>query len=260
MTALFIGRYARRAVRIAIGIVALLAVASRSPAQTRPVPGGMNGEMEWSPTLFLMLDELEYVPGAQGRPIAADMTGFYGGAFNRLWFRGEGELLTEERAGQGELEVLYGRLIDPFFDAVVGVRVDRAWGEDESATRALLSVGLQGLAPGWFEIAPSLFISQDGDVSGRLKASYDAYLNQRLVVEPDLEMNFAVQEVPQFGVGSGLNDFTLGARMRYEISRKFAPYLGASWSQRIADTAELTRAAGEEVRDFSVVVGVRVWR
>lgn len=234
---------------------------AQDPEDTGMADMMMRGtEMRWAPTLFVLFDELEYAPNAEGRPVETDVTGFYGGAVNRAWFRTRGELPTTERGGDLEAELLYGRLIDPFWDALVGVRVDRRWGGGEDATRALLSIGLQGLAPGWYEVEPSFYVSQAGDVSARLVASYDMLFSQRLIVQPEFEANLAVQEVPEFGVGSGLNDLELGARMRYEISRKFAPYLGVSWTRRVANTAELARLAGEPVSDFSVVVGLRAWR
>ena len=250
----------RRLLRVLVTGLAVTAVAGRAAAQGHDMPAGMHGEMEWTPTLFLLFDELEYAPGIAGRPVGMDAVAFYGGDINRVWLRSEGEILTTERGGEGEVELLYGRLVDPFWDALVGARVDRAWEEGETTTRALLSLGLQGLAPGWFEVAPSLFVSQHGDLSGRLSASYDLLLSQRLVVEPELELNVALQDVPEFGVGSGLNDIELGARMRYEIRRKFGPYLGVSWDRRLGETAGLARQAGEGVSGFSVVIGLRAWR
>lgn len=250
-------------VRGFVGAAALLLATATGAAAQEPGMGGMDlmhgTQMTWSPTLFLIFDELEYVPNVDERPVSFDASGFYGGAVNRVWFRSEGEIATTEAGGEAQGELLYGRLVDPFFDALVGVRVDRAWGE-EGATRALLAAGLQGLAPGWFEIAPTMYVSHKGDVSAELTASYDLLFTQRLIVEPELETEFAFQEVPEFGVGSGLTGFELGARMRYEIRRKFGPYIGISWDRRVADTAELARRAGEPVGEFSVVIGLRTWR
>lgn len=244
----------------------LLVGVPRGEAQEEPGETGMadmmmrGTEMTWSPTLFVIFDELEYMPNTDEKAIEVDATGFYGGAFNRVWFRPRGEVSTLDGGGEFVGEVMYGRLVDPFWDALVGVRVDRNWGEGEGATRAHVGVGLQGLAPGWFEVAPTVYVSQDGDVSARFAASYDLLFTQRLILEPELTANLAIQEVPEFGVGSGLNDFELGARMRYEIRRKFGPYVGVSWNRLVAGTAELAREEDEPVSEFTIVLGVRLWR
>jgi copper resistance protein B len=214
--------------------------------------------MNWRPETFLLLDQLEYAPGGAGRPIDVEALGWYGGAYNRLWVRARGEQLTADPDGEGEVEVLYGRLVRPFWDAVVGARVDRRWG-DGGATRALLAAGLQGVATYRFEVAPTLYLSQDGDLSARFEASYSVLVTQRLIAEPKVELNAALQEVPRFGVGRGLNDYELGLRTRYEFRREFAPYVGYSWSRRVGATADLAREAGEGVSGNRFVAGVRVW-
>ncbi len=173
--------------------------------------------------------------------------------------RAEAEQSSTEANGEGEVQVLYGRQVAAFWDAVAGVRVDRRWG-DGTATRALLAAGLQGLAPYWFEVAPTLFVSQHGHLSARLEASYELLLTQRLIVEPELELNAAVQEVPEFGVGTGLNDIELGIRLRYEVRREFAPYVGFSWTRRVGKSADLARATGEDAGSGTFVAGLRVWR
>lgn len=243
----------------------LLAATTRGEAQ-EPGETGMpemmmeGTQMTWSPTLFVIFDELEYMPNAAGRPVEVDATSFYGGAVNRVWLRAQGEVPTTERGGEVVGELLYGRLVDPFWDALVGVRVDRNWGEGEDATRAHLALGMQGLAPGWFEVSPTVYVSQDGDVSAEFTASYDLLFTQRLILEPELTANLAIQEVPEFGVGSGLNDFELAARMRYEVRRKFGPYVGVSWNRLVAGTADLAREHEKPVSSFTIVLGVRAWR
>lgn len=214
--------------------------------------------MDWGTGAFLLFDQLEYAPDGAGRPLSLEATGWIGGAYNRLWVRAEGEQLTVESGGGAEVEALYGRLISPYFDAVAGVRVDRRWG-DESATRGLFAVGIQGLAPYWFEVAPTLYVSQDGDLSARLAAEYELLFTQRLVATPELEVNAALQEVPEFGIGSGLNDVELGLRLRYEIRREFAPYIGYAWTRRVGGSADFARAEGEAVSGGAFVAGLRVW-
>lgn len=208
--------------------------------------------------VFTLLDRLEIAPGLEEAPIVADATGWWGGDVNRLWLRAEGEQATEGEEGAVEAEALYGRLVSPFWDALVGVRVDHRWGAGRE-TRAHLAVGLEGLAPMWLELAPTLYVSQDGDVSAQVEAELDLLVTQRLVLQPRLEVQVAVQDVPEFGVGSGLGDLELGARLRYELRRELAPYVGVTWHRLFGDTADLARQAGEDDSRLSVVAGLRAW-
>lgn len=238
--------------------VSLLALAPPAGAQGLGLKQ-LEHMMAWENTSLILFDQLEFAPEAEGRPLSADLTAWYGGAYNRLWLRAEGELPTSEGAGEGEVQLSYGRLVTPNFDALAGVRVDQRGGE-ESGTRAHLAVGLQGLAPFRFEFSPTLFLSQDGDLSARIEAEYEVLVTQRLVASPEIEVNAALQEVPGWGVGKGLNDYELGVRLRYEIEREFAPYIGYSWSRRVGGAADLARAEGESISEGAFVAGFRIWR
>lgn len=214
-------------------------------------------EMSWKNTLFVLVDELEYAPGSPGRPMSVDARLWYGGAVQRVWMRTEAGQTTSlgRNHGEGELEVMYGRLVHPYWDAVIGARVDRGWG-GESDGRTHLSVGLIGLAPYRFEIEPTLFVSERGHVSARLKAEFQVLFTHRLIAEPALEVNAALQEVPRFGVRSGLNDYGFGLRLRYEIRREFSPYVGWVRTQRIGDDRFGEPGAPTGSR---FVTGVRFW-
>lgn len=214
--------------------------------------------MDWGRSSLVLVDQLEYAPGADGRMLSLDGTSWVGGAYNRVWVRTEGEQPLAGNGGEGELSVFYGRLVTPYWDAIAGVRVDGEWGEDPTA-RASLAVGVIGLAPMRFEFSPTFFLSQDGDLSARLEAEYQVLVTQRLVAEPEIEVNAALQEVPEFGVGSGLNDIELGLRLRYEFSRKFAPYVGYRRSRLLGGSADFARAEGEPTRESAFVTGLRVW-
>ena len=247
----------RRSLRCFGAVVALLVgLSAEGAGQEVHSPESM---MRWLPTFLVLSEKLEYAPGGVDRPVILDVIAWMGGARNRLWVRAEAEQLTTGGGGEAQVEALYGRLVSPFFDALVGVRVDRHWGEGDSDARVLLSLGLEGMAPLWWELAPTLFVSQHGDISARLDASYGVLFTQRIVLEPKVEVNVAVQDVPEFGIGSGLSDIELGARLRYEVRRKFAPYVGVSWQRRLGQTAELARDALEPVGDFSWVAGLRLW-
>jgi copper resistance protein B len=110
-----------------------------------------------------------------------------------------------------------------------------------------------------FETDAAAFVSEDGDFSLSLELEYELLLTQRLVLQPRLELNAAAQRVRAWGVGRGLNDLQLGLRLRYEIRREFAPYVGVEWVRRFGDTADLARDEGERVGNLGLVAGVRLW-
>lgn len=259
-------RRLRHAIRLSASVATLvvalaaLAVPGRTAAAQGVTPEHLREMMDWGRETFLLAEELEYVPGAGDRPVSYDLLGWAGGESRRLWAKAEGEHGTRHGSGHTALQLLYGQLVSPWWDAQVGVKVDAHYGTGSTNTRASLALGLQGLAPGWFEVEPTVFVSQDGDVSASLEASYDLLFTQRLVLQPNLATGVALREVPEFGVGSGLNEVELGLRMRYEIRREFAPYVGVTWSNRFGGTADLARTAGEPVRDLELVVGLRLWR
>ncbi|MFV1985991.1 MAG: copper resistance protein B [Gemmatimonadota bacterium] len=207
---------------------------------------------------FVLADQLEFRSGGTGL-FRWDVQGWVGGDYNKLWFKTEGDQPTGTGAGDAEVQALFSRLIAPFWDFQVGVRVDGVYGGDVDRTRGLLAMGVEGLAPYWFDVEAALFVSQDGDISLRASSTFDLLMSQRMIFQPRFEVNVAVQDVPEFGVGSGLNDLELGGRLRYEIRREFAPYIGISWVQRVGDTANLARVEGASTSDFSLVGGVRIW-
>ena len=209
---------------------------------------------------FVLFDILEAAPTLEGGPVQWDMIGSIGKQYNRFWIKSDGNLSTSQRTGEMEFQALYSRLIAPFWEAQAGVRFDVGYAGGETKTRAQLVVGLEGLAPYWFELEPAAFISQDGDISASLTGSYDLLVTQRLILQPRLDVAVALQEVEQWGVGAGLNSFGLGMRLRYEIRREFAPYVGLSWTRLTGGTADLARLEGEGTNTLSLVVGVRLWR
>lgn len=208
------------------------------------------------PHVFLLFHKLEYVPKPTDQPVELEATSWIGGDVNRLWLRTEGKQSTLHREGEVEAEALYGRLVSPFFDAVAGLRLDRRWGAGGD-TRGFLAVGLQGLAPYEFEVEPTLYVSQAGDLSAQFAASYHVLFTQRLKLESELETKMALQEVPEWGVGNGVNDVGLGVRLRYEFHRKFAPYVGYDHSWVFGETADF---AGGDASSGAFVFGVRIWR
>ena len=180
---------------------------------------------------------------------------WYGGDINRLTVKSEGEGAFGEGLEGTETQLLYSRAIGPYFNAQAGVRQDFGPGAD----RTYATIGFEGLAPYWFEVEGALFLSDKGDLLGRLEGYYDQRITQKLILQPMAELNFAAQDVPETGTGSGLSDLELGLRLRYEIVKEFAPYVGVEWARKVGDTARFARAAGEDADSVSFVMGVRAW-
>lgn len=179
---------------------------------------------------------------------------WYGGDYHKLWLKTEGEYRDDE-IEEAEVQLLYSRLISHFWDVQAGVRRDFR----PEPARSYGVIGLQGLAPGLFELDLQGFLSTEGDVSARVEAEYDLLITQRLILQPALEINAAAQTVEELGIGSGINDVELGLRLRYEIKREFSPYIGVSWNKKLGNTADIAHREGESTDDFAIVAGLRVW-
>ncbi len=205
---------------------------------------------------FFQAERLEYQTHGGDPVFLWDAQGWYGGDINRLWIKTEGEYdLDGGFFEEAEVQALYSRAITSFFDAQIGFRHDF----EPDPSRNFAVIGLQGLAPYLFELDAAMFISGDGDVSARIEAEYEFLLTQRLILQPRTELNFAAQDVPTLGVGAGLSTAELGARLRYEVRREIAPYIGVSWSRSVGQTADFARLAGENVQSTSFVAGLRLW-
>jgi copper resistance protein B len=240
---------------ILVMVTILLFSAGPAFAEDLPEP------IEDNPIIFFVLfDQLEYRMNKGPDTFHWDVQGRVGGDYNRLWVKTEGDQrLSEDSGGEAEVQLLYSRLISPYFDFQAGLRHDEIYGEGPDRSRSFAVLGLQGLALYWFEIDLALFVSEDGDVSARFAGEYDLPITQRLVLQPRVETEIAVQEVEAFDVGEGFNDIELGVRLRYEIRREFAPYVGFSWSRLLGETAHLASRNGEDVDNLAVMIGLRLW-
>jgi copper resistance protein B len=184
-----------------------------------------------------------------------DGEAWYGGDLNRLVLKSEGEGAWNHGVEDAEVQVLYSRAVGLYTDLQVGLRHD----VEPGPRRTYATVGFESLFPSWFEAEGAVFLSDKGELLGRLEGSYDFRLAQRLVIQPRAELNFSAEDIPSRGIGSGLSDAELGLRLRYEIKREFAPYVGVVWSRKVGDTADFARAHGEDVDDTRVVLGLRAW-
>lgn len=118
---------------------------------------------------------------------------------------------------------------------------------------------MQGLAPYFFEVDANLFLSDEGDTSARLEAEYDLLLTQRLILQPAAEINVAFSDDKKIGIGTGLSSAELGLRLRYELNRKFTPYLGVQWERKFGNTADYARNEGEDIESTAFVLGISAW-
>lgn len=235
----------------------LAAFAAQAQQDSFPLP-----PKEWAPPVmdqqvfpFVLLDRIEY-RWQKGQDLRAwDVQGWVGGDYNKLWLKSEGEQAVGGGTEQAGVEALYARLISPFWYLQAGVRYE----DRPSPSRTSLAFGVQGLAPYWFELDATAYVNQKGKFSARLEAEYDLLLTQRLILQPSAGTLFAGSAEAERGVGRGFNNLELGLRLRYEIHRQFAPYVGVTWSRKLGDTADLARSTGEDVTEKAVVAGLRVW-
>ena len=202
---------------------------------------------------MLLINQLEW-QGGDGNAQSWDIKGWVGGDIDRLWLRSEGER-SAGRTESAEAQALWGHAIGPWWDVVGGVRQDFKPG----GSQTWAAFGVQGMALYNFEAEATLFVGESGHTAARLEGDYDILLTNRLILQPTAELNFYAQNDPQRGVGSGLAESELGLRLRYEVRRELAPYVGLSWNRTYGQTAQYARDEGEDVNQLHWVVGVRLW-
>ncbi|OFS95330.1 copper resistance protein CopB [Stenotrophomonas sp. HMSC10F06] len=215
-----------------------------------------HGAMEHAPEIhsMLLVNRLEHWDGQHGTGQAWEASGWVGGNINRLWLRSEGER-GDGRTESANLEVMYGRSVSPWWDVLVGVKQDFR----PADSRTWAAFGIQGLAPYKFETSATAYIGEGGQFAATVEVEYELLLTNRLILQPLVEATFSAKDEPAYGNGSGLNKVEAGLRLRYEFSRRFAPYIGISHERLFGDTADYHEVAGERARDTRWVAGVRVW-
>lgn len=237
---------------VAIAFCALLPMAARADDTSDAAPYGM--PMEGSQIFYhALLDQFE---GRFGRDDSFRWSGeaWAGTDWNRILLESEGE--TEGgRIADGQQEVLYARPVSTYFNLEAGLRTDL----DSGPGRTWAALGIEGLAPLFFHVAATGFVGDRGRLAARLEGYYDLLVTQRLVLEPQVEMNFYAKPDPARRTGTGLSDVDTGLRLRYEINRKFAPYIGLSYENDFAGTAALAHAAGEHPSRLRFAAGIRAW-
>ena len=210
---------------------------------------------EPGPYWKVLADRLETGFSDDADTYAWDVQGWYGGDRNRLWVKTEGEGEQGASPENAQVQLLYGRMFAPFWDWQIGVRYDL----EPNPDRSHVVLGLQGVIPYEFEFDGALFISDEGNVTVRAEVEYDLKITQRLILQPRLEVNGAFSADAEIGQGSGINSTELGIRLRYELRREFAPYIGIAWEQMYGDTLDIAKIAGEPGSLTSFVIGFRGW-
>ena len=203
----------------------------------------------------IQIDQLEYRATSGRAGYGWKASAWYGGDINRIVFATEGEGEFGHAAERAETRVVLRHALDPWWNLEVGVRHDFA----PSPQRTYAAIGFEGLAPYWFELEGQMFVSDKGDFHLRLSGSHDIRLAGPLVLQPDAEVNIALQDVPAIRIGAGVERIELGARLRYEITPQFAPYVGVHWERKLGRTADYARADGERASAVSAVIGLRAW-
>jgi len=221
-----------------------------------PSPNMKDSMMENPVFTYARLDQFEGRTSGAESEFRWDGEGWIGTDMNKLWVKSEG-FNNNSTVSDGDHEALYDRPIPRmrYFDAQVGVRADL----DSGPHRAWAAFGIEGLAPGYFEFAPTLYIRDGGNIAGRVVASYDLLLTQRWIAQPEAELNFYNKDDPGRQIGSGLSDLDAGLRLRYEVSRKFAPYVGFAYNEKYGNTANYSHAAGETTCGSQFAFGLRFW-
>lgn len=229
--------------------------AQQPPPVDQAQPHTMPKMLDQSIFAHLLFDQLEGRFGfSQGNTFRWEAQGWLGTDENRIWLLSEGRY-SDNQLDDGIQQLFFGRAITTYFDALVGVRYDldslpgRGWG----------AIGIQGLAPQFFKVSAIGYVSGEGHFAARLEASYDLLITQRLILQPQIELNFYTKDDPARRIGAGLSELDAGLRLRYEFTRQFAPYVGITYLGQYGATADYVRAAGGATQQVRLTVGLRTW-
>jgi len=201
----------------------------------------------------LIVNRLEYIDKEDNGASRYDIQAWFGKTYNRFVVKAEGEIAANSLE-DSRSELLWSRAVSAFWDTQLGLRLDNG----EGPARSWLAVGVQGLAPYWFDVHATAFVGENGRTSIGFEAEYEGRLTQRLTLKPRVDVNFYGKADKERGIGSGFSDATLGLRMQYQFTRQFVPYIGVESKQRFGETADLLRA-GIDSRDTRWVAGLRLW-
>lgn len=231
------------------------------PARPQHEPPDMSSDkmielMEMDDTAsrtMILVNRLEYADANQDDLPSWDVLGWFGNDYSKLVAKSEGMRTTGEKETRNEL--LADRIVARYWSVQGGVRYDSLEGTD----RTWAAIGLQGIAPYWFEVETTLYVGDGGRMAARVDVDYDMLLTQRLILQPELEVNAYSKSDPQNQIGSGISESELSLRLRYEFRREIAPYVGVLWRRAYGNTADFQRAEGADPDDVAFIAGIRVW-
>jgi copper resistance protein B len=243
-------------------VAALVAVATAAAAQTSaakdeatPDTEPVQPVMDRAILAHVIFNQLEGRWNGTNSEFKWDGQGWIGTDYDKLWIKSEGTLQGNGTLDDGQQQFLYSRAVTTYFDLQGGLRSDL----DSRPTRNWAALGIQGLAPYFFDLELTGYASGQGHLAAKLEASYDLLITQRLILQPEIELNLYSKADPARLVGAGFSDIDTGLRLRYEFSRKFAPYLGLVYEGRFGQSASYARRLGESAGDFRFAFGVRLW-
>lgn len=224
-------------------------------AWTGLLPAPAHAHAEDDPILVkLMLDELERRGSGDDRDDTWDAAAWIGKDLGKVWIKSKGAR-GSGRTEHGELQLLYSKAVATYWDLQVGAKHDF----EPSPSRTWAALGLQGLAPYFFEIDAAIFVGDSGHTALRFEAEYELLLTQRIILTPEIEANFYGKADTDTGRGSGLSEIEAGLRLRYEIRREFAPYVGVTWFREFGGTADWSAGVGRRTSDTQFTLGLRAW-
>ena len=202
----------------------------------------------------VLVDKFEFAHNKDGDSQLLDAQAWYGGDYDKLWLKAEGERV-HGRLEDLRTEALWDHALAPYWGLQLGARHDSGEGPE----RNWAAIGVQGLAPYWFDVEATTYAGPSGRTAARVEVEYDMLFTQRLILQPDLAFSLYGKSDPERGIGSGFSKLDLGLRLRYEIERRFAPYVGVVFTQKYGQTADFARAADQSVSEVRYVVGIRAW-
>lgn len=201
----------------------------------------------------VLLDQLEWREIDDADAQVWEFDAWYGDDYNKLWLETEGERVDGD--ADGRVEVMWDRIFSRWWSFQTGVRQDFGAGP----SRTWLDLGIQGLAPYFFEVDAAIYVGEEGRTAARFSGEYDILITQRLILQPEIELRAFGKDDPQSGIGSGFSQAEVGLRLRYEIRRELAPYVGVHWERKFGRTADLARADGDDPDDLALVLGLHAW-
>ena len=221
-------------------------------APSREVLRKEHGDMPVSRAFF---DRIETRARRGSDEYLVEGQAWYGGDVDKLWLKTELEGKWRHGIETAEIQALWSHAIDPWFDLQTGVRFDPQPGPN----RTHLALGIQGLAPYWWEVEGTVFLSNRGEITARAEAEYDLRVTQKLILQPRTEVELSAQKIEELGIGAGLTEGSVGLRLRYQLSPLFAPYVGLEYERAFGGTRDFRRAEGESRGGLNLVAGLRIW-